>query len=118
MCDQSSDDDSEVEEGGRSKEQEVSLKSSAGTFYCQNSLLCMYVFVCVGGGTQGFCVCVCVYLRTSYSIEAAATPTVKPLPEPPAGILKKKPGRRHLGGMVQWMSWHDSGKNHCHRNMY
>jgi hypothetical protein len=42
-------------------------------------------------------------------IGATASPVVKALPAPPPGILKKKPGRKHLGGMVQWMSWHDSG---------
>ena len=46
---------------------------------------------------------------TWYSIGATASPVVKALPDPPPGILKKKPGRKHLGGMVQWMSWHDSG---------
>lgn len=69
--------------------------------------MCTLLCVCMWGGRK---LKIIYYIDfTLYSKGATASPVVKALPDPPPGILKKKPGRKHLGGMVQWMSWHDSG---------
>ena len=72
--------------------------------YYNNNIIIMYYLL----SDYKVCpLCVCIPIGAA----AVATPaTTVPLPKPPAGILKTKPKKRHIGGMVQWMSWHDSGK--------